>query len=119
MSRAYLKRHLNWHDEAGEAASPNSAGRVVRRADPQSLLSAEPWPSLAMDAAESSHSPVREDMPARAGRLSLLRDTLLLVLFLALVLVGFSVFDRHGTVDSDLAAKPPTRTVSAPEPAAR
>jgi hypothetical protein len=106
MNLAYLKRHLNCHDEAGEAASQNGVGVTARCPDPQSLLSIEPWPSLAMGVAESLRSPVKEDMPVRAGHLSLLRDTLLLVLFLVLVLIGFSVFDRHGTIDPDLAAAP-------------
>lgn len=118
MSRAYLKRHLNWHDETGEVAGQNGAGVAACGFDLQTLLSPEPWPSLARDMAESSPSPVKEDMSARAGRLCLLRDTLLLVLFLALVLVGFSLFDRHGTIDPDLAAAPAAKTLRAAEPAA-
>jgi hypothetical protein len=74
---------------------------------------------VAMDSAESLRAPVKEDMPARAGHLSLLRHTLLLVLFLARVLIGFSVFDRHGAIEADLAAEPAAQTVSAAAPAAR
>lgn len=71
-----------------------------------------------MGVAESPRVPVKEDVPVRAGRLSLLRDTLLLVLFLALVLIGFPVFDRHGTIDPDLVAAPVTGALRVAAPAA-